>query len=121
MWYNGFLQNLDIDLRPRGLSRTGQTFFIEWIRQLMPFRSPVVNRIVARRSGSWLLETSDGQKIEASLAGGWIVGNGRYVGLYWESDEGSRLRCWLAGWRHDAVTRRRFLVRLKLPVKGASI
>lgn len=116
MWYNGFLQNLDIDLARRDFGGFGRTAFARWLRRVSPFHTPVVTRLVARRTGSWFLETDSGECHDVRLVSGWILGGGICFGLYWKSDEGRRFRCWLAGWQHDPVVLRRLRVRLKVPV-----
>lgn len=116
MWYNGFLQILEID--PEGC-RAGKPARTAWPRRLWQmnyFYTSAVQRFVARPSGIWTIETEQGKRFEVRLASGWIIGNGLCMGLYWKSESGHRFRCWLAGWRQDPTVLRRLLVRLKLPV-----
>ncbi len=90
MWSNGFLHNLEI--YPVGNSRCGLSAGSLWraLHRLNPFSPPPVVRIVARRSGSWAIETETGRWHEVQLISGWIIGGGLCIGLYWKSDDGQR-------------------------------
>jgi hypothetical protein len=121
MWYNGFLQILEIkpeDGRPLDSIRRSLT---RRFRRLNILRAPAVTRISARPSGQWTIETEYGDRCNADLISGWIMGYGWCIGLYWKSDSGKRFRCWVAGSGHDAILIRRMIVRLKLPVSTPPI
>ena len=116
MWCNGFLQNLDFDLAGPGSGGRPRARLIAQLRHLNPFSTPPITRIVARRSGRWLVEIEPGEQYDVHLMSGWVIGGGWCIGLYWKSDEGRRFRCWIAGWRQDPAVLRRLLVRMKMPV-----
>lgn len=116
MWSNSFLQTLEIypvARCPGGL--TGHSF-CRVLRRCNPFATPPVTRIIAQPSGKWVLETEQGERYEAQLMHGWIIGNGLGIGLAWKSCEGQCFRAWLTCRRQDPATWRRLQVRLRMPV-----
>ena len=116
MWSNGFLQTLEIYPAARWAGRLPGHSFWRVLRRGNPFSTPLITRIVAPPSGNWVLETEQGERYEARLIHGWIIGSGLSIGLAWKSCEGPRFRCWLTCWRQDPVTWRRLQVRLRMPV-----
>ena len=116
MWSNGFLQTLEIYPARRHAGRLFGNAFCRFLRRCNPFSAPLVNRIVLNPSGDWLLEFESGQRHEARLCGGWIIGCGQFMGLYWKCLDGQSVCVWLTSWRQDPDTWRRFQVRLRMPV-----
>jgi hypothetical protein len=121
MWYNGFLQTLE--LRPRSLiSILPSSRLRRSIIRLRPesagFR---VDRATLSGTGRWTVATEQGERREATLICGWVSGGGSVVALGWRVPASGRLKfravqAWLVSGDHDVQTWRRFIVRLRMQI-----
>jgi hypothetical protein len=108
MWYNGFLQTLELPVESVfgfGVSVKPAS----WSR-IRP------QSLVSLPAGTWLMRDEEGEQHFGALDHGWMLGPIGFGGLVWQGVDGARWRCWVRRASGQEAVWRRLQVRLRYPL-----